>query len=146
MSVCDSTLTGPSPAAEQSLRRPLGDRAGLAYDWLPQVDSVLDLGCADGYVTAHLHRRASTIVGFDLDLQDVRAAKARVRDAHFLVGSAEALPFASASFDAVLMLDVLEHVNDDGKSIDEIVRVLRAGGYLILSTPHKGLFGFLDPE
>jgi SAM-dependent methyltransferase len=147
LSASESSLAGPSSAAaEHAQRTPLGDRAGLAYNWLPAVDSVLDLGCADGYVTAHLQRRASTVVGFDLDVRDVRAAKARVRGAHFLAGSAEALPFASASFDAVLMLDVLEHVGDDAKSIDEIVRVLRDGGYLILSTPHKGLFAFLDPE
>jgi SAM-dependent methyltransferase len=147
LSASESTFPGPSSAAaEHARQKPLGDRAGLAYDWLPRVGAILDLGCADGYVTAHLRRRASTIVGFDLDVRDVRAAKTRVRGAHFLAGSAEALPFASASFDAVLMLDVLEHVGDDRKSIDEIVRVLRPGGYLILSTPHRGLFGFLDPE
>ena len=147
LSASGSALAGPSSvAAGHALRKPLGDRAGLAYDWLPRVGSVLDLGCADGYVTAHLRHRASTIVGFDLDIRDVCAAKTRVSGAHFLAGSAEALPFASASFDAVLMLDVLEHVGDDRRSIDEIVRVLRPGGHLILSTPHKGLFAFLDPE
>ena len=133
-------------SAEPSTRKPLADRAGLAYKWLPRVGSVLDLGCADGYVTWYLRNRAWTIVGFDLDVTGVRAAKAKVGGAHFVAGSAEALPFAPASFDAVLMLDVLEHVGDDRRSIDEIVRVLRPGGYLILSTPHKGLFGFLDPE
>ena len=134
------------PSGELSSRKPLGDRARLAYKWLPRVGSVLDLGCADGYVTAYLRNRAWTIVGFDRDLNDVRAAKAKVGGAHFLAGTAEALPFASASFDAVVMLDVLEHVGDDRRSIDEIVRVMKEGGYLILSTPHKGLFGFLDPE
>jgi SAM-dependent methyltransferase len=135
-----------SAGAEHQPCNPLGDRADLAYQWLPQVASVLDLGCADGYVTAHLRSKASRIVGFDIDLKDVHAAKTKVRGAHFLVGSVEALPFAAASFDAVLFLDVLEHVGNDRRSIDEVERVLRPGGYLILSTPHKGLFSFLDPE
>ena len=135
-----------SATVEPNSRPPLGDRAALAYDWLPHVESVLDLGCADGYLTAHLRNRATTIVGCDLDVNDVRAAKTKVRGAHFLASRAETLPFASACFDAVLMLDVLEHVGDDRRSIDEIVRVMKPGGYLILSTPHKGLFGFLDPE
>jgi SAM-dependent methyltransferase len=136
----------PSKTAEPTSRPPLGDRAALAYNWLPRVGSVLDLGCADGYVTAYLRNRAAKIVGVDLNFTDVRAAKGKVGGTHFVVGIAEALPFASASFDAVLMLDVLEHVGNDSHSIDEIVRVMRTDGYLILSTPHKGLFGFLDPE
>jgi SAM-dependent methyltransferase len=125
---------------------PLGDRGGLAYEWLPQIESVLDLGCADGYVTTHLRAKASKVVGVDADVKDVRTAKKTIVGADFLVSIAEALPFAAGCFDAVLFLDVLEHVGDDRRAIDEVVRVLRPGGYLILSTPHKGLFEFLDPE
>ena len=51
------------------------------------------------------------------------------------VGVAEALPFADASFDLVILDNVLEHVQDRGRSLDEIRRVLRPGGILYLVTP-----------
>ncbi|MHB0912766.1 MAG: class I SAM-dependent methyltransferase [Armatimonadota bacterium] len=50
-------------------------------------------------------------------------------------GRAEALPFEDASFDCVTGFDVLEHVPEDGKAAAEMVRVLRPGGYIFVSTP-----------
>ncbi len=55
----------------------------------------------------------------------------------------EALPFAAASFDIVTALDVLEHVDDDMKALEEILRVTRAGGVLIVTVP---AYGFLWSE
>jgi SAM-dependent methyltransferase len=53
-------------------------------------------------------------------------------------GTAFALPFADASFDAVICSEVLEHVPDDLAIFQELTRVLRPGGTLILGTPDYG--------
>src|SRR3989304_5032789 len=51
---------------------------------------------------------------------------------------AERLPYASAAFDLVLSHEVLEHVPDDRRTVEEILRVLRPGGRLVLFTPNRG--------
>ncbi len=57
----------------------------------------------------------------------------------------DALPFPDGSFDAVLAFEVLEHVEDDTGLLDEIARVSRPGGVLILSTPvHASMWSPLD--
>jgi 2-polyprenyl-3-methyl-5-hydroxy-6-metoxy-1,4-benzoquinol methylase len=56
-----------------------------------------------------------------------------------------ALPFPDASFDAVLAFEVVEHVDDDTGLIDEVARVSRPGGMLIMSTPvHASMWSPLD--
>src|SRR5256884_1382271 len=95
---------------------------------------VLDLGCGNGCYTAELARRAEFVCGIDLHmphLQVFQEAIPRVQ------GRGEQLPFASDSFDAVTMIEVLEHTNCDTKVLAECFRVLKPGGLLILFVPNK---------
>lgn len=50
-----------------------------------------------------------------------------------------ALPFPDSSFDLLIANHVLEHVEDDGRAMAEIVRILKPGGYAILQTPYSGI-------
>ncbi|MEM5838748.1 class I SAM-dependent methyltransferase, partial [Pediococcus acidilactici] len=52
------------------------------------------------------------------------------------------LPFADASFDAVTMFDVLEHIPNDRQAIAEALRVLNPNGFLLISTPHAETWRF----
>jgi N-acetylglucosaminyldiphosphoundecaprenol N-acetyl-beta-D-mannosaminyltransferase len=95
---------------------------------------VLDLGCGNGCYTEELARRAEYVCGIDLHmphLQAFREAIPRVQ------GSGEHLPFAAESFDAVTMIEVLEHTNCDTKVLAECFRVLKPGGLLVLFVPNK---------
>jgi ubiquinone/menaquinone biosynthesis C-methylase UbiE len=56
------------------------------------------------------------------------------------------MPYANDSFDAITLTDVLEHVADEKAALDELFRVLKPGGRLVITTPHQGLFGFMDPD
>jgi SAM-dependent methyltransferase len=55
------------------------------------------------------------------------------------------LPFGNGAVDAVVLLDVMEHVANPAAMVAEAHRVLRPGGYLVLSVPHRGLLGWVDP-
>ncbi len=60
----------------------------------------------------------------------------RTRGLRELVGGdAGALPFDSATFDAVVALDVVEHCADDGRVVSELARVLKPGGTLVVTVP-----------
>jgi len=55
------------------------------------------------------------------------------------------LPFSDASFDGVVCSEVIEHIEDDGKALDEMARVIRPGGALVLTCPiHQKYFDFDD--
>jgi SAM-dependent methyltransferase len=105
---------------------------------------VLDLGCAFGFATLRLARKGYETVGVDSSARYIAWAKRRHPQGQYLLAPAEALPLPDASFEGVLLLDVLEHVVDEQAVMREVWRVLKPGGTLILSVPHRGLLGWLD--
>lgn len=112
---------------------------------LPQERGrVLDLGCAFGFATRQIASKGYATVGVDNSPGYISRARRRHPGGEYILSSAENLPLADASFDAVLLLDVLEHVSEQAAVLREIERVLKPGGMLILSVPHRGLLGWLD--
>ena len=105
---------------------------------------VLDVGCSQGIASILLAREGHRVVGVDREHEAIRAARerldqeeAQVRErVEFRVGEGRAVGFPSASFDAVLLGEVLEHQLDPGKLLDEARRVLRPGGRMVLTTPY----------
>lgn len=87
---------------------------------------VLDAGAGRGAYRAIIGRHASQYVGLDVGLSAATA----------VVGDAQRLPFADGSFDTVFCSQVLEHVPEPWLALAEFRRVLKPGGYLILSVPH----------
>jgi SAM-dependent methyltransferase len=108
-----------------------------------QARRVLDLGCAFGFGTRRA-ARGRLVVGIDVNEAYIRRAARAGGGARFLRAAGERLPFADAAFDAVLCLDVLEHVADERAILCEIARVLRPGGALIVSVPHRGMLARFD--
>lgn len=97
---------------------------------------VLDFGCGDGRFSIQLARHAASVIGVDISPESVRicreeAIRAGVADkVSFEVGDCESLPFSDASFDAVLDMGVLHHM-DVAKAFSEMSRVLEANGTVI---------------
>ena len=109
-----------------------------------QRGRVLDLGCAFGFTTRRLAHMGYDVIGVDNSPCYIAWAKRRHPQGNYLLHTAEALPFSDATFDAILLLDVLEHVVDQVAVLHEAQRVLKPAGTLILSVPHAGLLGWLD--
>ena len=120
-------------------------QACRASEWLPPGRRVLEIGCSAGYLTHLFSRKADCVVGVDMNQGALTRARRRGRSSLVACGNAEHLPFADGSFDAIVMLEVIEHTGSDVAAVTELRRVLKPGGVLILSTPHAGMFAWLDP-
>jgi len=108
-------------------------------DW-PGKD-VLDLGCAGGFMAEALDDRGAHVTGIDPAQEAIAAARAHAdaagRAIRYDVGVGEALPYCDASFDAVVCVDVLEHVQSLPGVIAEVSRVLRPGGLFLFDTINR---------
>jgi SAM-dependent methyltransferase len=106
---------------------------------------VLDFGCGDGAMLVTAAERGARCFGIDVRPEAIAEARRRLPQATLrLIGIDDSIPFPDAHFDTVLMIEVLEHVPDERAALQEIARILRPGGRLILTTPHDGLLTFLD--
>jgi ubiquinone biosynthesis O-methyltransferase len=100
---------------------------------------VLDMGCGAGYGTAELARYAWSATGIDLSQVAVEHAREHynARNLRYLQASCTDLPFPAASFDLVISYEVIEHIPEWRKLIEEARRVLKPGGQFIVSTPNR---------
>ncbi|MGI8937840.1 MAG: class I SAM-dependent methyltransferase [Iamia sp.] len=127
----------------------------LAARWLAGADRVLDVGTGEGQVARQtLAGGARTVVGIDPTRAQVVEAAVRGGGPSYALAGAAALPFAPASFDAVVACLVFEHVVAVDAALAEVARVLVPGGrfafflnHPLLQTPNSGWIDdhVLDP-
>lgn len=106
---------------------------------LPPAARCLDLGCAKGTFSWLLRTRGGSWVSADLDDANLTATRDLVGPSVVRVDYRK-LPFADGTFDIVSVLDFLEHVEEDGRCLEELSRTLKPGGTFLLSAPATGRF------
>jgi ubiquinone/menaquinone biosynthesis C-methylase UbiE len=98
--------------------------------------SVLDAGCGTGLITRQLE---GSVLGLDINSWNLQQAKKHALNASFVLGDIENLPIKNCTLDLVVCTETLEHLEHPGKAISELHRVLKPGGRLIGSVPHRHL-------
>ncbi|MFQ5850574.1 MAG: methyltransferase domain-containing protein [Candidatus Binatia bacterium] len=123
------------------LRRMLRRTAVVtALDVLVPEAVVVDIGCGVGDMVGAVGPHCKKI-GIEYSSGHLRLAKKLdVSGVSFIQGSVVTLPLASSSVDAVVFLEVMEHLPDDRSALREIARVLKPGGQLIISVPSTYYF------
>ena len=138
-----------APARLTFVRDELVGHFGLTARGLKPLNGlrVLDVGCGGGLVSEPLARMGASVVGIDPGVENVEAARAHVEgqtgagglDLTYRVGMVEDLAAEGVQFDAVVSLEVVEHVPDVGAFVASCAALVRPGGALVLSTINRNL-------
>jgi 2-polyprenyl-6-hydroxyphenyl methylase / 3-demethylubiquinone-9 3-methyltransferase len=105
--------------------------------------SALDIGCGGGLVSEPLARLGASVTGIDPAPENIEAAEAHAAGARVKVdyraATAEEIAAKGVTFDAVLLLEVIEHVPDVPAFLKFVARLVKPGGVLVLSTLNRTL-------
>ncbi|MBU2633701.1 MAG: methyltransferase domain-containing protein [Nanoarchaeota archaeon] len=104
-------------------------RYNIIMNFLDNKKNILDLGCGGSKIIQDL----KYAIGLDLAMNKLRFIKQKKQ--LLIRGDATNLPFKSSSFKTIICSEIIEHIKDGNKLLDEICRVLKKDGILILGTP-----------
>jgi len=112
------------------------------YAWAQRMVGgldVLDCACGEGYGSRILSDTARSVTGVDIDSASIQHARRRYgRDGlEFVEAGAIELPFDDDRFDAVVSFETLEHLAEHDELMSEFRRVLKPGGFLLMSSPDR---------
>jgi SAM-dependent methyltransferase len=126
-------------------------RRKIIFDWVFQIladypaPRVLDIGCGTGFNIEHLRAGGCFhVVGLDFSSKALTFCQSRNLD-NLICGNGMRSPLRDESFDLVLALDLIEHLEDDVQALDEFARLLRPDGSLLIFAPaFRFLWGLQD--
>ena len=112
-------------------------RLAMIAQWTQLEDAnVLIDGCGVGmYATKIRERFTKNVEAFDIELSRIVTAQKAIP--HAVVAAGEHCPYPANCFDVILSHEVLEHVTDDRQSVQEMVRVLKPGGRIVIFCPNR---------
>ncbi|MCO6488156.1 MAG: methyltransferase domain-containing protein [Phaeodactylibacter sp.] len=104
-----------------------------------ETAGILDAGCGNAWVAQHFCPKGISVCSMDIStVNPQRALERYPYSNHYgVVADAYRLPFRDGAFDCVIASEIIEHVPDPGGFIGSLLRVLRPGGQLIITTPYN---------
>lgn len=131
-------MTKLSPYIDRILNPYHYERLKRILQLFEESNKVLDIGCDGGYYTSLLAKKSKLTIGVDYSPSLLGQAMMSYKGGdrlEFVLMDALHLGFADRSFDAVTSFDVIEHLMNDDEFLDEIYRVLKPGGFILITTP-----------
>lgn len=107
---------------------------------LPKTEgSILDVGCGKAWVAELCCPKNYKVVSMDISLTNVAKALTKYPFANHsaVVADVFNLPFKENSFDYIIASEIIEHVVDPAKFVENLMKVLKPGGLLLITTPYK---------
>lgn len=100
---------------------------------------ILDAGCGLGLISEKLLEKKAKVYGIDYSLNNINYVRKKFKSKNFYCTSVTNLPFKNNFFDIIIYTEVIEHLNkeEQEKSLQELKRVLKKNGLLVLTTPNK---------
>ncbi len=98
-------------------------------------DSVLEIGCGGGRLSCEIQQSGYKVISTDFEPSAVHYTKGSGIMNSFVSNSGEGIPIRDESIDLIVMTDVLEHILDHALTIQECHRVLKRGGYIVITVP-----------
>lgn len=113
----------------------------LRKSWKGKGIQLLDLGCGDGRLCPFWKElTGAEVYGLELSPKAVENAQHRYKFINYKQGDATQTGYDKNMFDVVICQEVIEHIEDQKDLINECSRILKTGGYLVLTTPNKYYF------
>jgi 2-polyprenyl-6-hydroxyphenyl methylase/3-demethylubiquinone-9 3-methyltransferase len=137
------------PARLAFLRDELVRHFGLASSGVRPLQglAILDVGCGGGLISEPLTRLGARVTGLDPALENIEVARRHAAgqglDIDYRAGRIEELAAEGAAFDAVVCLEVVEHVPDPAAFLKTLARLVRPGGLVLLSTINRTMKAYL---
>lgn len=125
---------------QESKERPVKDFIASKHP-----ERLLDLGCGCGWFCYELAKMSPGTIFYGVDISAFRinifkeqiAKTSSEKQMECAMANGEKLPFPDASFDMAVMREVLEHLQNPKATLQETFRILKPGGYLLITTPTK---------
>lgn len=136
-------MSTPSEIKKYYEKHPTGEPKAERYNRIKEVlkgqhyNIILDVGCGSGYIGKTVSMLCNQFIGIDLSSKNVKIAKQSVyENGQYIICDILHLPIKPETSDVIVCSEVLEHVPNYEKAIEEFSRVSRNYGDLIITTPN----------
>lgn len=110
---------------------------------LKKNDKILEIGAGAGFALNHVDPRIHSYYPLDISSYNLKRVEEKTEGEIYSVsGDVFRLPFASETFDFILLSEVLEHLNDPQEALTELQRVLKSKGSFIVSVPYNEVISY----